>query len=328
MATQERVTGTPTTPLKVATAFMSALDANDAEAVRRCFSPGATWWVDTGWDRAAGDLHRDPGPDRPYPLHGLMDAAAKAEMLTSLPERFPGGCRQHVRRSFAGGAVAILEVEGDGLYRGVRPYRNCYCFIIEVRDGLVFGVREYLDTAHSASVFDGRNLERRSEAPEPTVDVLDGRSDLSSAEHVSAAFLAALNNADPAALFAACTPEATWWHDGGRERTAGPGGPVEEEAALVLVGKVPVSVRGLRISRFRQTYPNGFKLRAHRITADDAYAGSGLIAVEATGHGERAGGLYQNRYAFVLRVESGLIAEIREYCDTRHAFDIYGIDRL
>jgi ketosteroid isomerase-like protein len=306
---------------------MTALDANDADAVRRCFAPGGTWWVDTGWDRAAGDQAVDPGADRSWPLHGLMDAGEKSELLRGLPERFPGGCRQHLRRGFAGGDVAVLEVEGDGRFLGERPYRNRYCFTVEVRDGLVVSVREYLDTAHSAAVFDGRGLDRRSEAPEPTADVLAGRLDLSDAEAVVARFLRALNDADPDALVAACTGDATWWADGGRERTAGPEGPVEADPELLVVGKVPIRLRAPRVAAFKESYPDGFRLRAHRITADDDFGSSGLVAAEVAGHGRRAGRLYQNRYVFVLRVEADAIAEVREYCDTRHAFDVYGIDR-
>jgi ketosteroid isomerase-like protein len=316
-------------PLDVATGFMTALDANDAEWVARCFAPGGTWWVDTGFDRAAGDFYTDPGADRPWPLHGLMDAAEKTAVLAGLPERFPGGCKQTLTRSFAGGDIAVLEVDGDGWFLGERHYTNRYCFLVEVRDGLVWAVREYLDTAHAAHVFEGQNLDRHTEAPEPTADVLTGRDDLTEAEKVAHRFLSALNNASPEDLFAACTPDASWWQDGGRIRTDGPAAPVAEDGGdCVLVGRAPISLRGLGIAKFKETYPDGFTVRAHRVTADDNFADTGLVAIEATSHGRRTGGLYQNRYAFVLRVEGRLIAEIREYCDTRHAFDVYGIDRL
>ncbi|WGX96354.1 nuclear transport factor 2 family protein [Nocardioides sp. L-11A] len=310
--------------------LMAALDANDAEGVRRCFAPDGTWWVDTGLDRAAGLLDVDPGDDRPWPLHGLMPAQAKCDLLRSVPERFPGGVRQHVRRSFAGGDVAVLEVEGDGLFLGERPYRNRYAFVITVRDGTVTSLREYLDTAHSAAVFDGRGLDRRSRAPEPVDDVLAEVRDGGPAgpgERLAADFLDALEAADGDRLLALCAPTATWWADGGRVRTAGPEAPADPDAELVVVGRVPVAVRAPRIGALRTTFPDGLRLRAHRVVTDDDVAGSGLVAVEVQGHGvHRRGGTYQNRYVFVLRAEAGRLAEIREYCDTRHAFDVYGID--
>ncbi|MCR1783402.1 nuclear transport factor 2 family protein [Nocardioides carbamazepini] len=311
--------------------LMAALDANDAEGVRRCFAPDGTWWVDTGLDRAAGVLDVDPGDDRPWPLHGLMPAQAKCDLLRSVPERFPGGVRQHVRRSFAGGEVAVLEVEGDGLFLGERPYRNRYAFVLTVRDGAVTSLREYLDTAHSAAVFDGRGLDRRSLAPEPAVDVIAdvlAEGSAGPGERLAADFLDALEAADGDRLLALCTPTATWWADGGRTRTAGPEAPADPDAALVVVGRVPVTVRAPRIGGLRTTFPDGLRLRAHRVVTDDDFDRTGLVAVEVQGHGvHRRGGTYQNRYVFVLRAEDGRLAEIREYCDTRHAFDVYGIDR-
>jgi ketosteroid isomerase-like protein len=312
--------------LAVAQRLMAALDANDAEGVRRCFAPDGTWWVDTGLDRAAGVFEVDPGDDRPWPLHGLMAARAKCDLLRSVPERFPGGVRQHVRRAFAGGGVAVLEVEGDGLFLGERPYRNRYAFVLTVHDGAVSSLREYLDTAHSAAVFDGRNMGRRSVAPEPVADVLTAPA--GAGERLAADFLGALEAADGDRLLALCTPGATWWADGGRVRTAGPEAPADPDAELVVVGRVPVTARAPRIGGLRTTFPAGLRLRAHRVVTDDEFVHTGLVAVEVQGHGvHRGGATYQNRYVFVLRTEGGRLAEVREYCDTRHAFDVYGIDR-
>lgn len=313
--------------LATAVRLLAALDANDADGVRRCFAPDGTWWVDTGLDRAAGVLDVDPGDERPWPLHGLMSAQAKCDLLRSVPERFPGGVRQHVRRAFAGGAVAVLEVEGDGLFLGERPYRNRYAFVLTVRDGAVSSLREYLDTAHSAAVFDGRGLDRRSVAPEPVTDVLAAGAD-GPGERLAADFLGALEAADGDRLLALCTPEATWWADGGRVRTAGPEAPADPDAELVVVGRVPVTARAPRIGGLRMTFPGGLRLRAHRVVTDDEFVRTGLVAVEVAGHGvHRGGATYQNRYVFVLRAQGGRLAEIREYCDTRHAFDVYGLDR-
>jgi ketosteroid isomerase-like protein len=318
--------------LEAGLGLLGALDANDAEGVRAWFAPGATWWVDTGLDRAAGEPDHDPGAQRPWPLHGRMPAGEKCDLLRGLPERFPGGCRQHVRRAFAGGDLAVFEVEGDGSFLGERPYRNRYCFVVEVRDGLVTAVREYLDTAHSAAVFDGRGLDRRTTAPTPDPATRVTTHD-SPAGTAALRFVAAIGDADGDALLAACTPDATWWADGGRERTAGPEAPVDPDAGLVVVGRVPVAVRAPRVTAFAETYPDGFRLDARRVVVDDEPT-SGLVAVEARGEGRhRRGGVYQNRYVFVLRLEPArpdgvpLVAEVREYCDTRHAFDVYGLDR-
>ncbi|GAA1019508.1 hypothetical protein Aple_103510 [Acrocarpospora pleiomorpha] len=303
----------------VALAMLTALDANDAEGVRRWLAPDAYWWVDTGLDRASGRFDTDPGEDRPWPLHGRMNAMDKCDLLSGVPRRFPGGVRQQVRRSFASGDVAVLEVAGDGLFGGVHPYRNRYCFVIRVVDGLIVSVREYLDTAHAAAVFEGRNLNHRStdDSPWPPEAGPTGPGG-----ELALAFLAAISTADADRLLALCTADATWWADGGRLRTAGPEAPVDLNPGLLVVGRVLISARATRIPALKTTYPTGLTLLAHRITETP-----NLVAVEALSRGtHHTGARYENRYAFVLSLDgSGGITEVREYCDTRHAFDVYGL---
>jgi ketosteroid isomerase-like protein len=310
--------------LEVAQGFLGALDANDAEGVRSFMAPGATWWVDTGLDRASGGFGVDPGADRPWPLHGEMDVQHKCDLLAGLPERFPGGVRQIVTRAFASSTHAVLEVRGDGLFRGERPYRNRYCFVVAVDGGKVTQVREYLDTRHSAAVFEGRHLDRRTRAtvPGPVTDVKpsapSGRAALR--------MLDAITAADTNGFLALFAPGATWWADGGRDRRwSDPEGPVDQEPELLVVGRVLVSQRGLRIGDLAAAYaPGGLVLSAHRLVED-----ADIAVVEAYGDGVRVatGRHYQNRYAFVVRVDpEGRIVEVREYCDTHHAFDVYDLD--
>lgn len=340
----------------MAQAFLGALDANDAEAVRAWMAPEATWWVDTGLDRAAGRFGHDPGDDRPWPLHGEMDAGEKSDLLARVRDRFPGGVRQTVRRSFAGDDIAVLEVAGDGMFLGERPYRNRYCFVVRVADGRVTQVREYLDTRHAASVFEGRNLDRRSDLDAqqfpkvPVIPTLLGREDpdsagpgassavrassasvevTTSAAAAGARLMAAITAADERAFRALFATDATWWADGGTDRRwSDPEGPVDPDPDLLVVGKVLVSQRAARIPGLRESYRDGLRIEAHRIVVDDDVAASGLVCVEAVSEGRRIANdrLYQNRYAFVLRLDRrGLIEEVREYCDTQHAFDVYDL---
>ena len=312
--------------LEVALGFMAALDANDAEGVRSFMASGATWWVDTGLDRASGVFGTDPGPNRPWPLHGEMDAQIKCDLLAGLPERFPGGVRQIVTRAFASSSRAVLEVRGQGLYGGDRPYLNRYCFVADVCDGQVTEIREYLDTRHSAGVFAARNLDRRVAlqyqpvaTPTPTATTAAGRAALR--------LLGAITAADTAQFLSLFTADATWWADGGRDRRwSDPDAPVDHAPELLVVGRVPVSLRGQRIGDLAAAYRNGLTVSPHRLTEE---SDSGLAVVEAVGDGERleTGRRYQNRYAFVVRTDAnGLIDEVREYCDTHHAFDVYDFD--
>lgn len=307
--------------LATARSLISALDRNDAAAVGAHFAPGAVWWVDSGRDRAAGRFGNAPGDARAWPLHSGMDAHAKSRRLEGVREIFPGGLRQIERRSFAGGDVAVVEVEGDGVHRNGRAYRNRYAFVVTVGADGVTDLREYLDTAHAAEVFGGTNLERRAEAPRLSAPRPVATT---AAGDVALAFIDAISAADPGRLRALCTDEATWWADGGDERTAGPEAEASAIPGQLFKGRVPVSERAALVGGLAVKFPEGLTLTAHRLVEQDGAGRDGLVAVETEGFGRHVGGrLYQNRYCWVIAIEGGRIAEVREYCDTFHGFDIF-----
>ena len=68
-------------------------------------------------------------------------------------------------------------------------------------------------------------------------------------------------------------------------------------------------------------FPEGVSLSINPLTIE-----SGSVAVvEAEGNGyTKNGKLYNNRYAFLFKVQNGLICEIKEYLDTLHAQDVFG----
>ena len=204
--------------LHTATGFIDALDRNDVTGMRDLTVPTGTWWVDTGLDRASGVDDVDPGADRPWPLHGNMALGDKVELLEGLPSRFPDGCRQRRWNAFGGNGFAVVEVDGDGIYLGGRPYQNRYAFVIGVADDRVHLVREYLDTAHAADVFTGRHLDRRSEAPRPvpTEEVPDH-----ALADIALSFVSGVDAADPSLIAPLAAPDATWWADSGVNRVAG-----------------------------------------------------------------------------------------------------------
>ena len=305
----------------LATAFIDALDANDVDALRAVSDPAGTWWVDTGLDRASGVDGFDPGPDRPWPLHGTMVLGQKLALLDGLPSRFPEGVRQRRWRAFGGADVAVVEVDGDGLYLGERPYRNRYAFVIGAADGRVQSVREYLDTAHAAAVFSGRHLDRRSEAPTPVAGTVFPDGPLAD---LARRFVDGVAAADPDAIARLASADATWWADAGTNREAGRRNiePYRGPRAP-LVGLAMLHDRIVHLPGITSAFAGGWQLVARRIVVgDDA------VAVEAASDGLRSDGThYQNRYCFVLEVSDGLITQVREYCDTLHAFDVFGVPR-
>ena len=41
---------------------------------------------------------------------------------------------------------------GTGKFKNGRDYDNRYAWIVEIRDGMIFAIREYMDTAYIASI--------------------------------------------------------------------------------------------------------------------------------------------------------------------------------
>jgi ketosteroid isomerase-like protein len=307
------------TTLAAATAFIDALDRNDVDDLRGLSDPTGTWWVDTGLDRASGADDIDPGDDRPWPLHGNMPLDDKLDLLSGLPGRFPGGVRQQRWHAFGRDGFAVVEVDGDGMYLGERPYRNRYAFVIGVNGGRVDLVREYLDTAHAADVFSGRHLDRVSEAPTPVATDSIPDDPLAA---IAMSFVAGVAAADPSIIAPLATPDATWWADSGvdRERGRRDVEPYRGDRAP-LVGLASLHDRVKHLPGITKAFTGGWTLVARRVIV-----GTGSVAVEAASDGTRTDGArYQNRYCFVLDVERGRIARVREYCDTLHAFTVFGI---
>jgi ketosteroid isomerase-like protein len=303
----------------VAEGFLADLDRNDATAVEAWFTPDATWWVDTGRDRAAGVEGHDPGDDRSWPLHATMPGRPKARLLQGLPERFPDGVRQRAWNTIGHGPWVVVEVEGDGLHVSGVPYRNRYAFVIEVADGHVATVREYLDTLHAASVFASRGIDRRSEAD---VAIPAPVEPATSQGRVALAFVAGITAGDLDAFRSLLTDDATWWADSGTDRDAGRHDIVQAEPRHPFHGRIRIDDKLAAMRGIDRAFPDGLTLYPRRLIED-----GDTVAVEVVGDAvHRSGRRYQNRYVFVLEVAGDRLAAVREYCDTLHVADTFGID--
>lgn len=302
----------------VATGFLADLDRNDMDAVGSWFADGATWWVDTGRDRAAGVVGRDPGGERPWPLHGTMATAEKVPLLHGVPSRYPDGLRQRAWQAFADDRTAVVEVDGDGTHVDGHRYANRYAFVIDVADGAITAVREYLDTLHAADVFAGRGLDRRTEAdvvvpPAPSATTDGGRAALD--------LVAAVSDGDLDAIADVFTDDATWWTDGGTDRSAGARTPATSPRHP-FHGCIPIADKLTAMAGIGAAFPDGLVIHPVRLVEDGDH-----VAVEVVGDAvHRNGRRYQNRYVFVLDVVDGRIAALREYADTLHIADVFGVD--
>ena len=55
----------------------------------------------------------------------------------------------------------MCESRGMGTLRDGRPYNNRYAWSIDVRDGRIFAIREYMDSHYVATLFGGGVMTRR-----------------------------------------------------------------------------------------------------------------------------------------------------------------------
>jgi len=299
-----------------------------AARLRALVTDDATWWVDTGRDRAAGVRGHDPGDARPWPLHGLMGFDAKLELVARVaPGAFPDGVGARVStRAFGTDDVALVEAEGDGLHASGKRYRNRYAFVFDVSDDGITSVREYLDTLHAEDVFGGDPPSRPTVAPPP-----EDREPLipaSRSEELALALWEPLAAQDVDAFGALFRPGATWWTDSGTDRDAGGFDVVEQPpppGTWPLHGVVPMSAK---LDAMRARLVEGYGGATLQVTPVRIFGEGPLVALEAEGYCALPNGrVYQNRYCFVVEAYDDGIEQVREYADTLHIVDATGAVR-
>jgi hypothetical protein len=123
---------------KVVLGFFENFSAGNADAALALMSDNATWWV-------AGK----------FALSGTKTKAQFAELVKGLGAAMPKGLRLTPKGITAEGDRVAVEAESYGELANGKVYNNQYHFLIEVRDGKIQAVREYLDTIHANEVLVG-----------------------------------------------------------------------------------------------------------------------------------------------------------------------------
>jgi ketosteroid isomerase-like protein len=114
--------------------FLQLAFANRTTEAIAMMHPDLTWWV-------SGD------PER-LKVSGLKNRAQAERLLHGVARAVPGGMKILIQGVTAEGNRVAVEIEADGAWHDGRRYRNRYHFMIEVREGKIAGVREYMDTLH------------------------------------------------------------------------------------------------------------------------------------------------------------------------------------
>lgn len=115
--------------------FFENFSSGKVEDVLATMDDSATWWV-------AGS----------FPLSGTKTKQEFAELASQIGTMAPNGIHVTPTSFTAEGDRVALEATSYAEMANGKIYQNEYHFLIEVRDGKVQSVREYLDTMHANEV--------------------------------------------------------------------------------------------------------------------------------------------------------------------------------
>lgn len=73
--------------------------------------------------------------------------AVRRDLFAPLFAQFAGTYRNRARRIVAEGDIVVVECRGEVETRAGRRYDNHYCYVIEMQDGCMRHLTEYMDTA-------------------------------------------------------------------------------------------------------------------------------------------------------------------------------------
>jgi uncharacterized protein len=121
-----------------------AFGSRRAERVAAVLTADAEWLAPPGnaTARAIGGEHHLVGRDR---IVRFLTGEFPAVFVSDVTVEF--------RTVVADGDVVVVEERMRATLASGRHYDNDYCFVFEVRDGLVHRVREYMDTQRGAEMF-------------------------------------------------------------------------------------------------------------------------------------------------------------------------------
>lgn len=113
----------------------SAGKFDDALAMMR---DDATWWV-------AGK----------FELSGTKTKAEFGQLVKGIGSAMPNGLKITPKSLVAEGTNVAVEAESYGELANGKVYNNQYHFLVELADGKIIAVREYLDTMHAKEILVG-----------------------------------------------------------------------------------------------------------------------------------------------------------------------------
>ncbi len=122
--------------------FFNTLSTGDLERVRDFFHEEATWVAMVKEIPGVG-VHRGKKgivDDFLKPIRGMFAPGDPKVTLTSVASKGP---------------LVMAESKGFGHVADGRPYDNHYCWALEIKDGKIFRLREYMDSLYISKLFGG-----------------------------------------------------------------------------------------------------------------------------------------------------------------------------
>lgn len=122
--------------------FFRILSSGDLEAIRATLHPDAEW---------RPMVENIPGAGVHRPRDYIVD-----QFLAPVRGMFaPGDPKTTVNTICSRGDFVMIESRAIGKIADGRTYDNRYAWAIELKDGLVWRIREYMDSHYIATLFGG-----------------------------------------------------------------------------------------------------------------------------------------------------------------------------
>jgi ketosteroid isomerase-like protein len=120
--------------------FFETLSTSDFDRIREFIHDEATW-VAMVKDIPGVGVHKGK--------KGIVD-----EFLKPIRGMFaPGDPKVTLTSMASKGPLVICESTGSGKVADGRPYDNLYCWAIELKDGKIYRLREYMDSLYISKLF-------------------------------------------------------------------------------------------------------------------------------------------------------------------------------
>lgn len=119
--------------------FFAVLSTGHLENIRATLHP------DASWTPMVKDI---PGAGVHQPRDVIVD-----DFLAPVRGMFEeGDPKTTVNNIFCKGNMVCAETRALGKLSNGNTYDNLYCWVIEVKDGLIYAIREYMDSKYVSSV--------------------------------------------------------------------------------------------------------------------------------------------------------------------------------